>query len=237
METPVNAPFGEKVKIELAKLKTMSFKEKLAYIWDYYKYFIIGIVIILIIIGSIINSRILNPAPETALFISLNGGFVTMEQVTDLTSALEERLIDENANEEVLITQTLIIEEDFSVSSMNNTRIVAMIAAGQLDAFINDAQTLDMQVSNGYIIPLGEGILSNLKSINSDAFKTIEENFVYISYETDEGSSDTVLAGVNIGKSPLLIKLGFLEQDLYYCFAVNTSNLDTATKALITFFE
>jgi len=237
METPVNAPFTEKVRIEFKKLKEMSFKDKVEYIWGYYKFYIISFIVILAVTASLLYSRVINPAPTTVLFISLNGGFATVEQITDLTTALEKRLIYEDANEEVIISQMLIRGGDMTAAMMNNTRITAMIAAGQLDVFLNDFEMLEVHSLNGFLRAMEEGMLINLNAMNPAAFKQIEDNFVYISHDFDDGTSIEYLAGVNIGKSPLLTGLGFFEQDLIFSIAVTTRNLETVLRALITFFD
>jgi len=237
METPVNASFSEKLRIERIKLKEMSFKEKVEYIWEYYKFHIIIFAVILIITGTIIYSQVLNPAPETILFISFNGGVATEEQISDLTSYLENRLINEGENEEVVILQMLLIDEGTSINVMNNTRTAAWITVGQLDVFINDYDMLELNSSNWFIEPMDEQKLAFLNMTNPEAYKLIEENFVYMTHKFEDGSVSEYLAGVNIGKSPLLTKLGFIEQDLVYSIAINTHNIGNGLDGLIAFFE
>jgi len=191
----------------------------------------------LAVTASLIYSRVINPAPTTVLFISFNGGFATVEQITDLTTALEKRLIYEDANEEVIISQMLVLEEDMTAVTMNNTRIAAMIAAGQLDVFINDFEMLEVHSSNGFLRAMEEGMLINLNAMNPAVFSQIEDNFVYVSHDFDDGTSIEYLAGVNIGKSPLLSELGFFEQDFIFSIAVTTKSLETALSALVTFFD
>ena len=45
----------EKMQLEKEKLSKMNFKEKLAYIWEYYKAVIFGIIAVIFIIGTIVN--------------------------------------------------------------------------------------------------------------------------------------------------------------------------------------
>ena len=45
----------EKMQLEKEKLSKMNFKEKLAYISDYYKAFIFVIISVIVIIGTLVN--------------------------------------------------------------------------------------------------------------------------------------------------------------------------------------
>ena len=56
MDTPPGAPLKVKFRMEIEKLREMSFKKKLEHIWEYYKFHIIAILVFFIFIGSIINT-------------------------------------------------------------------------------------------------------------------------------------------------------------------------------------
>jgi len=236
METPVGAPFKEKLRIEITKLREMTLKEKLEYIWEYYKFFIIGVLIVLLITGSLLNMWLFNPTPGTALFISWNSGFATDEQFEDLKEALEERLIEDKKYEEVVISHFLTSAVDPLVEVASTQRIVAMMATGAIDIFILDFKLLEEKTKSGFIRPM-EKILAEVKAINPQVFETIEKNITYVMYENDEENASMRLMGISIGGSPLFSKVGIIEQELYFSLAMTTENTEIIIKTLIALFE
>jgi len=236
METPVNAPFKEKVKIEIAKLRKMDFKTKMGYIWEYYKLLLIGLVIFLIIIGSLINTWFINPPPDTALFISWNTGFIFDEHVNELTDTLNDRLIDEKENATVVISPMIGGDADPTLAMANTQRLVAMVAAGQIDIFILDSATLEEYAQNGFIKPL-DTVLAEVRSIDPGAYGRIEENLAYAMHESEEGVLSNRIMGVDISNNPLLTDPVFLDQEFILCLSVTAANVTNVAKTLIVFFE
>ena len=239
METPVNAPLKEKFRLEIAKLREMSFKEKLEHIWEYYKFFIFGLVIILVISGSLINSLLINPQPQTALHISWNSGFIMHEQLTGLSDVLTARLIDEAKNETIVVSLSLTSADDPSIEMANQQRLIAMLAAGELDVFIVDEALLEEYSSFGFIQPL-ENLLEDIRLIDPVVYEEIKDKVAYAKIEPEEGVFEERLMGVNITGCPLLTELGlleFLESDLFFSLSATSQRQEKAAGAIIAFFE
>ena len=235
MENPVNAPFKEKVRIEIAKLREMTFKSKLEYIWEYYKFHIIIFLVLIFVLFSMLNIWVFNPNPESALFISWNAGFVTDEQEDKLKEFLEERLIEEGVNEEVVVAQFFFGNPDPSIDMAGLQRTVAMIAAGMIDIFIVDEDLLNTYTETEYLQPL-DSFLDKIKSIDPDAYERIKENVISVLYESD-GIREERQMGIKIGSSPLFLKLGMFEQELYLGVSITSGRTDNVVKTLIMFFE
>jgi len=236
METPVNAPFKEKVKIEIAKLRKMDFKTKMEYIWEYYKLLLIGLVIFLIIIGGLINTWFINPPPDTALFISWNSGFIFDEHIDELTNILNSRLIEEKENSTVVISPMLFGDGDPTLEIANSQRLVAMVAAGQIDIFILDSAMLKDYARNGFIQPM-DTVLAEVRSIDSGAYGRIEEKLTYAMYESEEGVFNSHMMGVDISDNPLINEHVFFDQELFLCLSVTAANIENVAKTLIIFSE
>jgi len=235
MENPVNAPFKEKVRIEIAKLREMTFKSKLEYIWEYYKFHIIIFLVLIFVLFSMLNIWVFNPNPEPALFISWNAGFATDEQEDRLREFLEERLIDEGANEEVVVSQLFFGNADPSIDMAGLQRTVAMIAAGMIDLFIVDEDLLNTYTEAGYLQPL-DSFLDKLITIDPDSYERIAENVISVLYEIDDIREERQM-GIKIGSSPLFLKLGMFEQELYLSVSITSGRTDNVVKTLIMFFE
>jgi len=236
METPVNALFKEKVRLEIAKLREMSFKEKLEHIWEYYKFIILGLVIFLVIIGSLINAWFINPQPKTALFLSWNTGYVLHEQLDELSEALTKRMVDEKDNEVVSVTQILTSTDDPTINMASQQRMIAMVAAGEIDVFILDSTMLVEYASNGLIVPM-ESILAEIRSIDREAYDRIEEKIVYTRFVSEEGQTKESIMGVNVETCHLLTDFDFYDKDLIFCICATSKRLENAKAALIALFE
>ena len=236
METPVNAPLKEKFHLEIAKLRSMSFKEKLEYIWEYYKLHIIAFCIIAAIMGSLLNTWVFNPPPETALFISWNSGLLLENHMTDLSEAMEERLLNENENKKVVVTWMFVdINDPTSVMTSIN-QLAAMVSARMVDVFLVNSATLLEYAEIGYIKPI-EAVLAEIQYSNPSVYARIKEEIIYALLETEENQFSEHILGVNIGNSPLFSDLGFFKQELYFTMSITSDNPEAVTEALIAFFE
>jgi len=232
----VGAPIKVQYREELKKLRKMPFKKKMEYIWEYYKFYLLGIVLVLVIIGSLINTWFINPPPSTALFVAWSAGFATEEQLTDLADVLEELLVDKNENEEVIVSRFASSGVDPSFDMANVQRLVAMIAAGVIDVFILDLETLEEKSNNGFVKPL-EDVLAEIRSTNPRVYDRIMENAITIRYEPEEDIIAESIMGIYISDSVLYKELGFFEQDLYISIASTTRSLENVVRAIILFFQ
>jgi len=236
METPENIPRKDSDRKELEKLREMNFKEKLEYIWEYYKYFIIGFVVAVIVISSLIYTTVINPSPEPALFISWNAGFATFEQTDDLKEYLESHLVAEGKNEEVVISQFFFDENNPETIMMGHQRTAAMIAAGVIDLFTLDKELLEGYSQAGFLMPL-ESTLAEIHRENPDVYNRIAEHKVYALSEVEENVFEERLVAITIGKNPLLSRLGFFEQEMYLSVSATAGNMENVKKTIILFFE
>jgi len=231
----VNAPLKEKYHNEKAKLKQMTFKEKVAYIWEYYKYIIIGFAVAILIIASLLNSFI-NPKPTHVLYIMWNSGFVTMEQTDNLASVLERQLVEDGNNEDVVVSHFPFNISDAQSMVVEVQRTAAMIAARMIDMFVVNTDLFEFYTASGYFMPL-ESVLEDIRERNPAVYSRIEEHLVYGRFQVDETSQEERVLGIHIGKSPLLMRLGFVEQNIFICVALNTDRIDNVIEAIILLFE
>jgi len=236
METPVYAPFKEKVRLEIVKLREMSFKEKVEHIWEYYKFILLGLVVFLIIIGSLINAWLINPQPKTALLISWNTGYVLHEQLDELSEALTKQLVDEKENEVVSTTQILTSTDDPTINMASQQRMIAMVAAGEIDVFILDSKMLVEYAGNGLIVPI-ESMLTEIRSIDKAAYDRIEEGFVNARFESEEGQIEEAVMGVSLENCRLLLELDYYQEDLIFSLCATSCRQENVKAALIAFFE
>ena len=235
MATTVGMPIKEKLRLELNKLQKLTVREKVEYVWDYYKFYIIGFILALLLIIGLLNIWFINPAPDTALFISWNSGVATEEQLDELKDVLEALLIDDSENKEVIISYILSNSADPTFEMANLQRLVAMVSAGVIDIFIIDAQTLGQKAAGGFLSPL-ESILDDIQLINPEVYGIIEENTTYELFEHTHDVFSERIMGIEISSSPLLAKLGFNNQKLYLAVSATSNNTENTVKTLMALF-
>jgi len=234
-DTPPGAPLKEKIRLEKEKLQEMTFKKKVEHIWNYYKFLLLAIVALIIIIVAIINA-IANPRPQTALFIAWSGGFVLDEQLTELTDTLTEQILDTKKNEIVEATFFFSSQDDPMMEMANVQRLVAMLAAGSIDIFVLNHEQLVEYSENSFIQPL-DITLEKVRAENPAVYNKIEDYLIYVSYSDEEDVITERIMGIEITDSPLLADLEFFKQELYFSISSTARNEDNIVLALIEFFR
>jgi hypothetical protein len=117
----------------------MSFKKKVAYFWEYYRFHLLGTVIFLVIAINIITS-IANQKPYSFYGMMLNAYELDNAQLQSDFGAFAG--LDGQEAECYIDTQSMLdIEslDQFNIASIQ--RVLALVAVGDLDAFISDGPT------------------------------------------------------------------------------------------------
>lgn len=130
----------KELKKEKKKLARMSFGQKIEYIFDYYKFPIIGVVVAVALIVSVVNTW-LNNKPLAFYAMFLNGvgtGTVTASEEMEQQFA-DYAGIDDGATNVVIDTTASFnpnVNSQFSMAE--NAKIAALFASHDLDAMIID---------------------------------------------------------------------------------------------------
>jgi len=230
------APPKDKDRTDKQKLKELPFGKKLEFIWDYYKYYIIVSAVVLVIIGALLNTWVFNPPSKPILYVSWNSGFVTHEQITELSDRLTELLVDKELNEEVSISLHISDPNDIATVAADVQRTFAMVAVGAIDVFIANEDLLRAHNISGFLRPMEE-MLEEIKAKNPVEYELIIENAKYMIFDPHEDGGSMQIMGINIGRSPLFSKLGVTPQDLFFSVAITSGHTENVLKALIMLFE
>ena len=108
----------EKMQLEKEKLSKMNFKEKLAYIWEYYKAVIFGIIAVIFIIGTIVNIH------ENAKYYDLVSiavvDYAGLQDVSPIEEDLKEALGTGDKYEKVSIDTSYSFGENLENADYNS---------------------------------------------------------------------------------------------------------------------
>lgn len=157
---------------EQTTFKDLSFKDKISYIWDYFKWWIIGfgaIVITLIITvpGIVENSK---DVQLYALFI--NSNIKGQEYTTIMDDYVEAADIDMD-NKRITLDTSLYIDRETSTTAgmQNNQKLTALFASKTVDVILSDEKNFEFCCSQGAYMDLKE-------LLPADLYEKYSENIV-----------------------------------------------------------
>jgi hypothetical protein len=184
-----------------AILAPMSPKERMAYIWEYYRFHIIGTIVAIVLLISFISS--IGGKKEVVLNMTIIGQGVNTEGVVQIQEHLTNELVNDKADEEVYI-ETLTYDKSSQdpVSQAGLQKMTAQISTGAIDLLIVDKELFE-EISSQQ---------SSLLAIND--FKGIDK--VLTSKEEIYGISTSdinILEPLKLGENKVL------------CVPSNTKNL------------
>jgi hypothetical protein len=205
------------------KLKDMNTKQKFEFIWDYYRFHIIGTIIIIAIVTSftidIIKSK------ETILNITALGEYMDMDRKEILENKVNAELIKDEQNKKQILFDFLVKQKDmrdeYSMASVQ--KLQASIAAKDVDVLILDKSDFEIYASQGTFMKLSQ--LSNFAQLN------IPEKDL-VKYQAKDIDSKEEIYGINAESLPVLEELKYNSKDKILCIVVNTQRLDKVSEFL-----
>ena len=205
----------EKMQLEKEKLSKMNFKEKLAYIWEYYKAVIFGVIAVIFIIGTIVNIH------ENAKYYDLVSiavvDYAGLQDVSPVEEDLKEALGTGDKYEKVSIDTSYSFGENLENADYNTLmKFTAVIAAQSMDVLICSQAVYDNYSKDDYFLDLS----------------TLFDEATCEKYGIKAG--DTCL---DISKLKKYQDMGLTYYEpCYLTVVVNTKNADNAAK-LIEYLE
>lgn len=215
--------YKDHLKEEKAKLKTMSPKDKIWYIWEYYKFPIIGVLIAVFCTVSI-GSAIYQNRFDTALScVILNGKFYADEPPVDsyINEGFREYIgLDENTKLDVDYSMSLTFDEsqmsDYSYAEM--AKITALISAKSLDVMIGNPDTIGHYGEMGGFCALDE-------TLPDDLYAAVKDHlFTAVNQETGE----EVVCGVYLDSSSFQENTGLELDTPILAIMDNTEHTDAS---------
>ena len=153
------------IKSELEKIKQMSVKDRIWYIYEYYKFHIVAVILaftLLWVVGSSLYRQTFTTRLTFAIVNDRSGGESSMD---GFENSLKEAL-GFGKKDLIEINSGLFINADGSQSSeysyASMAKIAALAAGGDLDIIIADAKTLEHYGSQGAFLDLKEFLPQDL---------------------------------------------------------------------------
>jgi hypothetical protein len=202
------------------KMSGMSNKEKRKYIWEYYKYHIIGTLLGIGIIVSIV-SGILNQQ-QPIIGVTIMGTYVDSDKLTELQNQAGNDLIKDNPKNKKIIRHDFLTVTDNPMDQFTRAskdKITLTVSSNELDILIVDKDSYDSYVKLGMFLRLDN--LSNFSNLDLKNRSTVKGAIV------DSGDvKEAGIYGISMDNLPVLQELKYDTKDKVLCVIANTKNLD-----------
>lgn len=194
--------------------KAMSTQKKLGYVWDYYRFHILGIIVLVITTGSIIHHyATLKESVLDMLFLNAHAIEEPQKPFEDFLSARGYDLSDY----EIRVTTSLrfaLREGSYQEDYYTIQTLSALFAAGDLDIFTAPQQIYNDFASAGYV--------ADLRTVfTEDELASYGDMVIYTNLlETGEAFP----SGFNLERNPWMIENGYYDDGCYLSITANTDN-------------
>ena len=207
---------------EHSKLKEMSTKEKVEYIWEYYKIHIIAFMFACVFIISIINTLWFNPQKEMYFQITFYGGFADSDIIDSICMHLEKALMTPEERETMQIAGTVLMvdSEDPQVEMANRQRFVVMLAAREIDLLVISKEDLITLAPEGFFLPLNELLPDNITQMSEKLIFAHSEYGVESAY------------GIMLDNNRLFEGHGLITQGKSLAVMINTQRNDAVRNGI-----
>lgn len=187
------------------KWKKMNSRQKLAYFNDYYRN---KIIIILITVGILVSffHTILSPRPEVVVSIAVVNDYWDEGGLTKLSEDLSKYLELKDGEKKLQIDDSYFLKESGLGNEVANTqRLVAKIAAGDINIIIADKNKFDEFAMNETFLKISEVV------------------------SQDDSYNDRLMSGgygISLKGSELLKELGSHQEEMILGILSNANNKD-----------
>lgn len=213
---------------EQAKLKKMSFRDKLWYIWEYYKiHMLIGCVILFFLyaLGTIFYQKSFN---TQLFFIVMNDRSGSEADYEGLANEFKTRM-GYGKKDKVEVDSSLYISFEESTSQLDYAslaKVTAIVASKDLDVLISDSPAVEHYASNGAFLNLEEVLPADLwDMVKDDVYMAKDEN------------GNSFPAAISLDDSYFHEKTGTQMEEAYFSLINNSTRTDTAFEFLRYLYE
>jgi hypothetical protein len=157
------------MKESTSKFKSLNNKQKLQYIWDYYKVHIIATAVIICVIISIASTVIKNTS------VDIYTAYVNVHMPDELLNTIDDRADFSITNYIDLLLTDDPDGQTIEYAYASSLKIMSSISAGDLDIIIADKVGIDNAYSSGYLCNAGD----YLQKENPALYDKLEPYFLY----------------------------------------------------------
>ena len=178
----------------MVNLKNMSKKKKVEYIWEYYKLYIIGVLVITFMVGSLIYSQVTKV--DCIFNLTIIGNMVDGNKRADLEKQLTSLVVKEGDKKKQALVE--FIPQDSSsktgsvMSNQNMQKFIASLSVGEIDVVILDKHILQSLAKQDAFSQLDNIAQLDLDSVKNEKVKASGSDNNRVTYAIDAGNIKTL---------------------------------------------
>ncbi len=206
----------EKHELEMKKLKSMTFGQKIGYLWEYYRIWLVVLVVVIMLI-SLFVTMYQNSQKVNLMTLGVANSSITSDS-TEITDELIEMLGTGDKHETATVDTSYYFNDDVELTDPNIImKFSTMVAAQSMDVLICSENVMKYYSEQEMYLKPSE----------------------YLSSDQIAAMGDRVSEyGVRIDGSKLLDKWGLvLYEPVYFTVIANSPNVDNAVTLLENLLE
>lgn len=224
VSTKNKPPLDSEISVK-EKYKSLSGKKKLEFIYDYYKFPIIGTLLAIIIIGYMAYSF----ATKQDIYCNITyyGSTVNSENFNQIKDKLNENILG-NDKRSSIFTDTMLINfnSNYGDDPTTTQAFAVRLAANEIDILLAEKNNFEYFAANNMLLDLNSLEGFNTLNISSDNLATAK----------DESGTDKIY-GIKVDNLNLLKDAGFDNENTILCIAISSNRHEEIIKVLNEFIN
>lgn len=226
--------------IQNEKLKTLKGQKKIQYIWDYYKFLLVILGILLYIFGYTLYRHF--SYKDTILYtalVNVNAGETLTKELS--TDFLDYQNLNPSKNKLELYTGLYLTDNEqnayYPYTYASRIKILAIIDGKLLDIVLMNKEAFDAFSQNGYLYDLEELLQQTDNSLYHTVQSDLAANIFILEDNSAECQFDTSVSyyalteehcyGINLSRTEFIGNAGFKEP-IYLGIIANSPHVNTA---------
>lgn len=207
----------DEIRAQHQKMKGKTPKEKFQYFWEYYRIPTIVTIAVVALVGNLIYTMV--TAKDTAFAVVLINGYTDMDTTAYMSGFEAFAQIDTkeySTNMEANFTIDPQASDQYAMANLQ--KLMALVAAKELDVIIADKDTLLNYAQAGYFYDLN-------KALSQEVLAKYGDDFLY--YDLPEDGQGEVPIAIRVTDTPLLVETQAYApyEDAWLGVVVNSENL------------
>lgn len=213
----------DEIKEEKKKFKTLSFFAKIQYIWQYYKFQILAVILVILAVGTFINSYIRTNYDNVCYIAVAEGGIPSQSDNKDVLSTGFAAYLGVNGKSE-----RIDIDYSYSIvgdaldeinTNLDINKIYTLASTENLDGYLTEKEYIDFFSSKK------EAFLYDLRELfNAEELDRLSSHLIY--YE--DGETEAFPFAVDISEAPVIKTSGLTLKEPCYGIVVTSRHPQNA---------
>ncbi len=212
---------------EITKLKGLSAKDKLWYVWEYYKLHIAVVICIIVTVSSILGN-LLNSKEPYLHYAVINLSSLAQAEPVPLTEEAHAAFqLDED---DFFSVDTYL----FTISDLMSPEDYTSFQEFQLQVYVSDLDMMFMTEADCYALS-SAGLFCDLESIlPEDLWEKIKDHVIYL---PDPVTGETIPAALSLSHCSAIERCEFLSDSVVLCVSPTSNRTDNCVKMIRYIFE